>query len=165
MTPEVAAWIERLRLVAHPEGGFYRETYRAPGRIPEGGAPGFPAGRAYATAIYYLLSAGEVSRLHRLRSDEVFHHYAGAALVLHVLHVDGRAEPLAIGGDPDRGQMPQAIVPAGAWFGATVEEGGSFALVGCTVAPGFDDADFELADRATLLARFPEHRSLIERLT
>ena len=139
-------WIERLQLQKHPEGGYYRETYRSEQQFGD---------RACSTAIYFLLPADEISALHRIKSDEVWHFYAGDELQIHIL------EPrttLTIG----PGHF-QAVVPAGCWFGATVERG--CALVGCTVSPGFDFRDFEMADRAALLQQFPQHRSLIERLT
>jgi predicted cupin superfamily sugar epimerase len=157
MTREATDWIERLGLVQHPEGGCYRETYRAESRVS--------GGRCHSTAIYYLLRSGEVSRLHRLRSDELFHFYRGSPLVVHVIHEDGRYEPLTLGADPDRGETLQAVVRAGCWFGATVEGEETFALVGCTVSPGFEFADLEMADRAGLVQRWPQHRKLIERLT
>jgi len=164
MTREATWWIERLGLEEHPEGGCYRETYRAPGLLP-GSGDRHPTGRCFSTAIYYLLRSGEVSRLHRLRSDELFHFYRGSPLAVHVIHEDGRYEPRILGADPDRGQTLQAVVRAGCWFGATVDEADSFALVGCTVAPGFEFADFETADRAGLVELYPQHRALIERLT
>ncbi|MEI6084245.1 MAG: cupin domain-containing protein [Verrucomicrobiota bacterium] len=133
-------WIEKLRLVKHPEGGYYRETYRALLDV--------------STAIYFLLPAGEVSLLHRIKSDEVWHFYAGSPLTIQVLG-EAAIELSAA--------MPQAVVPGGRWFGATVA--GEFALAGCTVAPGFDFQDFEMGDRTTLLRQFPQHRQLIERLT
>jgi predicted cupin superfamily sugar epimerase len=139
-------WIEKLQLVKHPEGGYYRETYRCGQQF---------GARACSTAIYFLLPAGEFSALHRINSDELWHFYAGNELTIHIL--EPRAT-LTIGS----GNF-QAVVPAGCWFGATVERG--YALVGCTVSPGFDFRDFELADRAALLRQYPQHRPLIERLT
>jgi predicted cupin superfamily sugar epimerase len=163
---DAAYWIERLGLVEHPEGGWYRETYRSRGSIPaEPAAAGHPAGRSFSTAIYYLLRSDEVSRLHRLRSDEVFHHYRGSGLTLHLFGPGGSCRSLTVGGEIERGEVLQAVVPAGRWFGATVETPGSFSLVGCTVAPGFEFADFALAERESLLEMFPRHRALIERLT
>jgi predicted cupin superfamily sugar epimerase len=166
VTRDANYWIETLALFPHPEGGHYRETYRSEGSIPASSATGdHPAGRSFSTAIYYLLRWGEVSRFHRLRSDEVFHHYRGSALLLHVIEPDGVYRALPLGGDPERGQALQVVVRAGGWLGAAVETPGSFSLVGCTVAPGFDFADFELAERARLLEQYPRHRDVIERLT
>lgn len=142
-------WIDELKLARHPEGGYYRETYRATTEVPT------KAGRRSAsTAIYFLLPAGEVSMLHRIKSDEVWHFYAGSSLTVHVL--GEKSIELNAG-------CPQAVVPAGRWFGATVA--GEFALVGCTVAPGFDCQDFEMGDRVALLREFPREKEIIERLT
>ena len=123
--------------------------------------PRFGGPRAFSTAIYYLLRAGERSALHRIKSDEVWHHYAGDAVALWVLDEPGHAREVRLGGDGE----PQVIVPAGAWYGARVVDGGVYALMGGTVAPGFDFADFELADRAALLATWPGQRAIIEGLT
>jgi predicted cupin superfamily sugar epimerase len=103
--------------------------------------------------------------MHRLRSDEVWHHYAGAALTLHVIHPEGRYEAIRLGTAIDSRERPQALAPAGAWFGATVDAPDTWALVGCTVAPGFEFRDFERAERARLLRMFPPYREIIERLT
>jgi predicted cupin superfamily sugar epimerase len=167
---EATRWIERLGLEPHPEGGFFRETHRAALVLPgEALPPGFAGPRAASTAIYFLLRRGQRSALHRLRSDEVWHHYAGGPLLVHVLETGGvGARAIRLGRDFDAGETLQAVVSAGAWFGAElapVTPAADFALVGCTVAPGFDFADFELARRPDLVARFPAHRELIERLT
>lgn len=157
-----AGWIARLGLVRHPEGGWYRETYHSAERVDAAALPPrFGGPRTLGTAIYYLLGAGERSALHRIKSDEVWHHYAGDAVTLWLLDAAGVAREVTLGGDGE----PQVIVPAGVWYGARVVGGGAWALMGGTVAPGFEFADFELADRATLLAKWPEHRALIEALT
>ena len=155
-----ADWIRRLDLLAHPEGGFYRETYRSAGTVAADGGT-----RALSTAIYFLLPGDQVSALHRIRSDEIWHFYAGSALTLFVIHRDGRLEQARLGPDAAAGERFQALVPAGCWYGAAVDDPASYALVGGTVAPGFDFADFELGARAALTREFPQHRALIERLT
>ena len=161
-----AFWIEHLGLAPHPEGGHFRETYRAPESIPGTALPARSGGpRVFSTAIYFLLRAGEVSALHRIKSDELWHFYTGGPLVVSVIDPDGARHDLALGPDPDAAQLFQATVPAGAWFGAAVRLGTAYALVGCTVAPGFEFADFELADRGALLRRYPQHAALIEQLT
>jgi predicted cupin superfamily sugar epimerase len=125
----------------------------------------FGGPRAHSTAIYFLLPGDQISALHRIKSDEIWHFYAGTALTLTLVHPDGRLEQPRLGADPGRGEAFQALVPAGCWYGAAVDDPTSYALVGGTVAPGFDFADFELADRRDLLARFPQHRETILRLT
>jgi predicted cupin superfamily sugar epimerase len=162
VTAPAEAWIARLGLVRHPEGGWYRETYRATETLAAAALPPrFGAPRAISTAIYYLLRAGERSALHRIKSDEVWHHYAGDPVTLWLFGPAAEARTLVLGGEGE----PQAIVPAGAWYGARLGDGGAWALMGGTVAPGFDFADFELAERAALLARWPGHHAAIEALT
>ena len=159
-------WVSLLGLVAHPEGGFYRETYRAAEVIAAEHLPErFGGARACSTAIYFLLPGDQVSVLHRIKSDEIWHFYAGSSLTLTVIHPDGGLESKRLGADPGRGESFQVLVPAGCWYGAAVDDPSSYALVGGTVAPGFDFADFELADRRVLLEQFPQHRPTILRLT
>ncbi|MEM6646261.1 MAG: cupin domain-containing protein [Bacteroidota bacterium] len=158
---DAAHWIGALGLQPHPEGGHFAETYRAAESIPAAALPERYRGvRSFCTQIYFLLEHASFSAFHRLTSDEAWHFYHGSPVDLHLIHPDGRSEQRRLG----EGAF-QTVVPAGAWFGATVHQPGSYTLVGCTVAPGFDFADFELADRATLQARFPQHAALIARLT
>ncbi|MCB0795913.1 MAG: cupin domain-containing protein [Flavobacteriales bacterium] len=160
MNGHVKDLIEHLALLSHPEGGFYRETYRAAGSVPfEGGT------RSWCTGIYFLLTAEHVSHLHRIRQDEMWHFYAGDGLTVHELLPDGSYQRTAIGTDFAEGQVPQHVVPAGHWFGATVDAPDGYALVGCTVSPGFDFQDFELAEREEMLRQFPQHEEIIRRLT
>lgn len=161
-----ADWIAALGLRPHPEGGFYRETYRSAETFEREQLPARFAGpRAQSTAIFFLLPGDHISALHRLKSDEVWHFYAGTGVTLTMILPDGGLEVRRLGSDPARGETFQAVVPAGAWYGAAVDDPGSWALLGGTVAPGFDFADFELADRAKLLERHPQHRDVIVRLT
>jgi hypothetical protein len=157
--------IHSLQLQPHPEGGFYRETYRASEKIKGAHLPArFGGDRAFSTAIYFLLRSQDRSVFHRIQSDEVWHYYAGGTLSIYVLQ-QGELQVHRLGTHPSRGESFQVVVPAGCWFGARVEEPGSFVLAGCTVAPGFDFADFEMADREELLRAFPAHRAIIEQLT
>ena len=166
MARTAADWIASLRLQPHPEGGFYRETYRAKDVIAADHLPArFGGPRACSTAIYFLLPGNQVSVFHRIKSDEIWHFYAGGAITLTLIHADARLEEHRLGPDPERGESFQALVPAGCWYGAVVDDPTGYALVGGTVAPGFDFADFELADRQMLLASFPQHRPAILRLT
>jgi predicted cupin superfamily sugar epimerase len=159
-----SAWIRRLQLRPHPEGGHYREVYRSRDVIPPGALPRFTGARAAATSIYYLLESGACSALHRIRSDEIWHHIDGAPLLLHRFTPDGRHTGVRLGRSAPEDVLHH-VVPGGDWFGAEVVEPGGWALLGCTVAPGFDFEDFELGRREALLAQFPEHRDLVLRLT
>jgi uncharacterized protein len=158
-------WIDRLNLQPHPEGGWYRQTYRAPLMLPHAAVPGFTGDRAASTAIYFLLAGDQFSALHRLRSDEVWHFYAGSGLVVHVIEPGGQYREFLLGGDAASGEHFQAVVYAGCWFGSSLRQPNTYALVGCTVAPGFDFADFEMAKRDALASQYPQHRSIIARLT
>jgi predicted cupin superfamily sugar epimerase len=155
--------IERLGLLPHPEGGFYRETYRATATVEVDGRV-----RSASTAIYFLLRAGDVSALHRIASDEVWHFYAGDDLEVVELDEHGTLQRHRLGRDPASGAVLQCVVPAGRWFGSRLWSSSgpdAFALVGCTVAPGFDFADFTLGDRATLLQTYPQHAALVTAFT
>lgn len=161
---DAAYWIGRLALVRHPEGGWFRESYRSAEGTDAAGLPErFGGRRSFATAIYFLLERGDVSALHRIRSDEMWHFYAGSPLMVEMIDPAGAASSFVLGSDPDKGETFQGVVPADCWFGATVE--GEWSLVGCTVSPGFDFTDFEMGERSDLMSRFPQHRPLIERLT
>jgi predicted cupin superfamily sugar epimerase len=163
---EAKYWIEKLHLEAHPEGGYFRQTYRSEMSIAREALPaGFGGARAASTAIYFLLEGKNFSAFHRLRSDEVWHFYVGDPLIVHEINAEGEYRSILLGRDPDAGQVLQAVVRAGCWFASHVADWNSFAVVGCTVAPGFDFSDFELAKRAELDARCPQHRDLIQRLT
>ena len=157
--------IERLDLVRHPEGGWFRRTYRSSETVSALALPErFNGSRPFSTAIYYLLESGDISALHRIKSDEVWHFYAGSALRIHCLFPDGRYQELRLGADPTAREQFQVVVPAGCWFGAELAEEG-FALVGCTVAPGFDFSDFEMAEAGPLCDRYPQYAELIMRMT
>lgn len=153
-------WIRHLELQPHPEGGFFRETYRA-----SLGTAAFGGSRSASTAIYFLLAGDAFSALHRMRSDEVWHFYAGSALLVHSIDPEGHYSVSKLGENPEAGEQFQCVVPAGHWFGCGLERPDTYALVGCTVAPGFDFADFEMGRRAELLAQYPQHKGVIEKLT
>jgi len=159
--------IRRLNLQPHPkEGGFFRETYRAAEAIlPSALATGYAGPRNHSTAIYYLLTPGTFSALHRLRSDEIFHFYLGNPVRMLQLGPDGKGQTVVLGPDVLGGQQVQVVVPRGVWQGSMLEPGGSFALLGCTVAPGFEYADYESGDRDALIKQYPEFSDMIRRLT
>jgi uncharacterized protein len=157
-------YITHLGLLPHPEGGFYKENYRS-GKKWSGTSDEFPFDRNFSTAIYYLLSNGDFSGFHRIKSDECWHHYAGFTLLIHIIHPDGKYECISLGKDSGRGEVFQFVVPANAWFAAEPSTGSSFVLVGCTVSPGFDFRDFEMAAKNELLKQFPHLEEVISRLS
>lgn len=163
---DAAYWIERLQLAPHPEGGYFRQTYRSEITIPQSALPpGFAGPRVASTAIYFLLEGENFSAFHRLHSDEMWHFYAGAPLAVHVINPEGEHSEILLGSAPEAGNTFQAVVPAENWFASHVADWRGWALVGCTVAPGFDFADFELANREHLLKSCPQHQQIIRRLT
>jgi len=156
MSAEVRRLIEQLDLRPHPEGGYFRETYRSASKVHTPHAI-----RDALTTIYYLLWHESFSAFHRIAADEIWHHYRGAPVAIQIIATDGSHRQTVIG----EADCWQASVPAGCWFAAHVREPHSYALVGCDVAPGFEFADLEIASRARLISEFPKHRSLIERWT
>jgi len=160
-------WIDRLQLAIHPEGGYYRETYRSAGSYSFTGATPFNGARSYATAIYYLLKGNECSKLHRIHSDELWFFHAGNPLTIHILPRKGDPSAFTLGLSAEKGHLLQETVPAECWFGAAIEnpEKESYSLVSCVVAPGFEFRDFAFADRKMLLKKFPLHAEIIGRLT
>jgi uncharacterized protein len=163
---DAAYWIARLNLEPHAEGGYYRQTYRSDVSIAQSALPlQFKGARPASTAIYFLLDGKNFSAFHRLQADEIWHFYAGSALVVHAIVPDGRHSELLLGSDSESGESFQGVVKAGCWLAARVKDPNAFALVGCTMAPGFDFEDFELATRAQLAGLYPAHRALIEELT
>lgn len=174
-------WIEKLRLEPHPEGGYFRQTYKAELTVVRGptangcevasttGVDGVElrrsgTARPASTAIYFLLEGENFSAFHRLRSDEIWHFYAGSPLMVHMIDLGGQYWSIELGNDPERGEVFQATVPAGCWFASHVKDWKGWALAGCTVAPGFEFEDFELAKREELIAKYPEHREIVRKL-
>jgi predicted cupin superfamily sugar epimerase len=157
--------IRSLNLTPHPEGGHFAEVFRSPASVTSEAHAG---ARAASTAIYFLLQYGEFSALHRVRSDEVWHHYAGDALELHTFSEAGH-EVRRLGNDLKGGERPFAVVAANVWQAARLAESSDakhgFALCGCTVAPGFDFSDFELPSRLQMLAHLPAHAEWVQALT
>ena len=162
----ISALIRLYDLRPHPEGGHFRETYRAGMTLAQAAlGSAFSGARNCSTAICFLLAENEFSRLHRIKSDELWHFYRGGPLSIVQISPKGAVETVILGRDAEAGEKLQHAVPAGWWFGAYPAPGGGYSLVGCTVSPGFDFADFELGRRAELLKRFPGARAIIERLT
>jgi predicted cupin superfamily sugar epimerase len=166
MTKNAAYWINRLNLIPHPEGGYFQETYRCPETIKHTHlSEHYSSDRACATAIYFLLEGAQVSKFHRLRSDELWCYHAGSPLTLHVITPDGAARQLLLGQELENDQRPQVLIEHGQWFGARIIQDASYTLVSCIVTPGFDFGDFELATCEQLLSVHPQHQALIELLT
>jgi predicted cupin superfamily sugar epimerase len=157
MKNEIAQLVEKLNLTPHPEGGYYTETYRSEIELPN-------LNRQLMTAIYFLLPSGDVSRFHRIKSDELWFFHIGSPLIVHTLTETGHTENL-LGNDLSTGEMPQLLVSKDTIFGSSVLHEKSYSLVSCVVAPGFDFADFELFSGTDLLAQFPQHQDIIARLT
>lgn len=156
-------WIETLNLERHPEGGYYREVYRSKESIQASALPPrFKGKRAFGTSIYYLLRAGEFSAFHRIQSDELYHFYDGGSLAIWILTPQGELELKSLGTITQT--VPQHLIPAGSWFAAEVIQG-DYVLAGCTVAPGFEFEDFEIARKENLIKEYPAHAALIQRLS
>ncbi len=148
------------------EGGYYAESYRADETIAAAALPGrYEGPRAYGTAIYYLLTPDTFSALHRLKSDEVYHFYLGSPVEMLLLWPDGKSEVVLLGQDITAGQRLQVVVPRGVWQGSRLLPGDEYALLGTTMAPGFDPADFEGGAREELLRSYPQERERILVLT
>ncbi len=159
-------WIEKLSLEPHPEGGYFRVTYAAELALSKESLPSqYKGSRPASTAIYFLLDSENFSAFHRIQSDELWHFYAGDPLVVHVIDQSGKLSEILLGSDVEAGQVFQSSVKAGCWFASELKPGGSFGLVGCTVAPGFDFDDFELGKQEDLQQIYPQHKKLIEKLT
>jgi predicted cupin superfamily sugar epimerase len=153
-------WINKLTLQPHPEGGYYKETYRS---LEDSVFNGFEGNRNISTAIYFLLQEKDKSHFHRIQSDELWFFHEGEALEIFILR-DERVEVIALGKNIDQGEQLQAIIPAGLWFGARLKDQEGYALVSCTVAPGFDFRDFELGKKGELMELFSQHGKIIEEL-
>lgn len=166
MNKDFKYWVEKLEMLPHPEGGFYKETYRSKGSISEVELGlGFNGDRSFCTAIYFLLTAENFSAFHKIASDELWHFYAGDGLDISVIHPNGEYECIHLGNGETEDQVFQALVPAGAWFASQPSNNKGWALVGCTVAPGFDFEDFEMAKRVNLIKEYPQYKEVIEHLT
>jgi predicted cupin superfamily sugar epimerase len=159
-------WIKTLQLQPHPEGGWFCEIYRANGTILQQSLPSrFSGDRHFSTAIFFLLNETDFSAFHRIKQDELWHFYDGASLTIHMIDPTGEYSAVKLGRNIQAGEALVAVVNAGWLFGATVNDSRSYALVGCTVAPGFDFDDFEMPNRTQLLEQYPQHRDIIEKLT
>jgi len=159
-------YIKILNLTKHPEGGYFREVYRSKESFELTQLESqVKIIRNFSTSIYFLLKSDEVSNFHRIKSDEIWHHYTGSPVKIIMISNDGRITDHIVGSNLINGEMFQFVIPAGVWFCAEVMDKNSFVLVGCTVSPGFDFQDFELASRDKLVDEYPEHKEIINRFT
>lgn len=158
-------YIDQFAMLKHPEGGWYKETYRAKGIISGSELEGFGGDRSYSTAIYFLLTNGNPSVFHRIKADEAWHFYDGDGILIHELDEAGRYTEHRLGLNLEEGEEPQLVIKGKSWFASEVVKENGWCLVGCTVAPGFDFEDFEMAERRILIEQYPEHSELISRLT
>ena len=166
MRPNAAYWIQHLQLTSHVEGGAFREVYRSELVISQRALPVFFQGnRNISTSIYFLLASGQFSAFHRIASDELWHFYFGDPLLIYEISHSGDMIIHQLGPNIEKGESFQTVVRAGSWFASIPAADSEYALVGCTVSPGFDFTEFELADRAALMKQYPEHAVLIESLT
>jgi len=159
-------WINYLGLIKHPEGGWFRETYRSKEHIIKKHLPSrFTGDRSFSTSIYFLLKSDEFSAFHRIKQDEIWHFHDGASLTIYIIDENAEYFKLYLGKNLVKNEQPQQIVKAGWLFAAKVKGIDSFTLVGCTVAPGFNFDDFEIPERRELLDLFPQHQSVIMKFT
>ncbi|MDH5561623.1 MAG: cupin domain-containing protein [Deltaproteobacteria bacterium] len=158
-------WIAKLGLKPHPEGGYFKETYRSKEGISRQCLPERYSGeRVFCTGIYFLIKSGEPSCFHRIKSDEIWHFYHGSPLVIHQIASNGEYSSIKMGSNPVERENFQVVVPFNHWFSAEVSHMGCFSLIGCTVSPGFDFMDFEMGDKKRLSHQFPRHEEIIARL-
>lgn len=164
--PDKQTIIEQLGLQQHPEGGFFKETYRAKEQVKNAHLPGeYEGDRHVSTAIYFMLTSDTFSAFHKIEQDELWHFHFGSTIELHVISPKGEHTTHLIGNDLLKGEEPQLVVPGNHWFAAKVVDEDSYSLVSCTVAPGFDFRDFVLPQRQSLLKLFPEHEAVITEFT
>jgi predicted cupin superfamily sugar epimerase len=157
--------IEKFDLKPHPEGGWYCQIYKSYEQIAASALPErFRGDRSFSTAIYFLLEEGNFSVFHRIKSDECWHFYSGDSLLLYIINNNGNLETITLGSDFEKDQHFQYVVPAGCWFASRPAIGSEYCFAGCTVSPGFEFEDFELANAQKLSASYPEHRELIHLL-
>jgi predicted cupin superfamily sugar epimerase len=166
MSTGAAYWVEKLRLLKHVEGGYYREIYRSPVVVNKDNLPkGFRGNRNVCTAIYFLLEKTQFSAFHRIASDEIWHFYSGDALRIYEIQTDGTLTQHNLGKNAETGQRFQTVIKAGNWFASHVTNPEGYCLAGCTVSPGFDFEDFEIAEPKALIQQFPQYAELINRFS
>ena len=166
MNKEAKVLIEKYKLKEHFEGGYHAEYYRSDEKISKDHLPSrFNASRVFSTGIYFLLNNNDFSSFHKLKADEIWHFYSGSPLILYEIKENGSLEKTFLSGNVDKDTQFMKDVKAGSWLAAEVLDKDSYSFVGCTVSPGFEFDDFELAERKNLIKLYPQHRDIIEKLT
>ncbi len=166
MNNKAEYYIKKLGLEKHPEGGYFKETYRADESIEKQNLPSrYNGQRVFATSIYFLLESSKVSFFHKLKSDEIWHFYDGSPVKLYIIKNENEITEIVLGKNLENGEVIQAVIEKNHWFGAEVINEDSFSLVGCTVSPGFDFGDFELGKREELLKKNPNNSDIIQKFT
>lgn len=166
MNVKAKEYIDKLTLQAHPEGGYFSEVYRSEEIISGDYLPArYGTSRSFSTSIYFMLEGNQVSTFHRLKSDELWHFYDGSALDIYIIDEPGSLNKIRLGNNISAGETFQTVVKKNTWFGAEIIDKSSFALIGCTVTPGFDFSDFELAKMNDLIKKYPEYEEIIINLT
>ncbi|HEU5167567.1 MAG TPA: cupin domain-containing protein [Chitinophagaceae bacterium] len=157
--------IQKYDLRPHPEGGWYKQTYKSNEQTAAAALPErFNGDRAFSTAIYFLLEKETFSAFHRIKSDECWHFYAGDPLLIYIIEQNGESKIISLGNDFKKGQAFQYIVPANCWFASRPAPRSQYCFVGCTVSPGFEFEDFELANGNELSTMYPQHKEIIKEL-
>ena len=159
---QVKRLIKQFEMQPHPEGGWYKQTYKSNEQVAAAALPGrFGGDRSFSTAIYFLLEKGNFSAFHRIKSDECWHFYAGGSLLIYIIEQTGELKVISLGSDHEKGQSFQYVVPANCWFASRPAPESEFCFVGCTVSPGFEFDDLELADASELSTFYPQHKPII----
>lgn len=165
MNHQAKNYIQKLQLKPHPEGGYYKEIYRAGEIILSEHLPKrYKSSRNFSTSIYFLLEGNQISHFHRLKSDEQWHFYDGSSIIIYDISENGKLNKTLLGRDIKNGESLQAVIKRNAWFAAELSDKSSFTLIGCTVSPGFDFNDFELGKRDELIKEFPLYKELFYKL-
>ncbi len=159
-------YIDKLKLITHPEGGYYREIYRSGEFIDIEGLPDrYKNKRVFSTSIYFLIEGRQVSKFHKLKSDETWHFYDGGSIKIYILDENKTLNQVILGKELSEENLFQFTIKKNNWFAAELTESDSFALIGCSVSPGFDFEDFELAERNSLIKNYPEYEIIIKKFT
>jgi uncharacterized protein len=158
-------YVSKLGLTPHPEGGYYKETFRSTEMTSDQELTvNFEGKRKLYTSIYFLLTSNDISHFHRLKSDELWYYHAGSPLTVHIIDENGDYKEIKLGLNLDKGEVPQALVPKNSIFGSSVMDEDTFSLVGCMVSPGFEYKDFELFTQNELLLKYPQHKDVIMKM-